>query len=339
MKTARLVIAILALSLVALGCSGDTASTETDATKDAAVAASEAADAAEKAADAAEDAADAAEDAADKAAGKTDDDDDDDKDDAADDRMDEMCDKDNLATFTKGRITIATGDTVYEPWMVDDDPTNKKGFESAVAYELIDEFGFDDDEVDWVRTTFDGAISPGEKDWDFNIQQYSISEERKEVVDFSVPYYDVQQTLVATADSPVAKAKTLSDLTESKLGAAIGTTSLMYIEDVIKPTNKAQVYDDNAAAKSAIDAKLVDGLVFDLPTAYYITAVEIPEATIVGTLPVEGDTEQLGLLFPKGSKLEPCVSHALKEMHEDGTIAKLQQQWLSQGGDIAAITK
>ena len=262
------------------------------------------------------------------------------------------CAVEELPLFEAGTLTVATGEPVFEPWMVDDDPTNKQGFESALVYALAEEMGFSDDDVTWVRTGFDEAIAPGSKDYDFNIQQYSITAERDEVVDFSVGYYQVEQALVAADDSPIAGAQSVDDLRSARLGAAIGTTSLDYVEQVIQPEAQAQVFDDNAAAKAAFDAGQVDGLVFDLPTAYFITAVEIPDAAIVGVLPRVGASEaptagaseaadggeELGLLFQDGSELVDCVNQALTTLIDDGTVAGLEEEWLSQAGEIPTLT-
>lgn len=245
---------------------------------------------------------------------------------------------DPLPTHEPGTLTVATGEPVFEPWMVDDDPANGEGFESALVYELASRLGFEEGSVEWVRTGFDEAIAPGEKPYDFNIQQYSISEERAEVVGFSIGYYQVEQAIIADPENPVASAQSLDDLKSARLGAAVATTSLDYIDNVIQPDSPAQVYDDNAAAKLAFDGGQVDGIVFDLPTAYYITAVEIPDAAIVGVLPRVGETpEELGLLFEKDDPLIECVNPVLQSMHDDGTIADLEDQWLAQGGDIPTL--
>jgi polar amino acid transport system substrate-binding protein len=246
---------------------------------------------------------------------------------------------DPLPLKEEGTLTVATGEPVFEPWMVDDDPANGDGFESALVYALVEELGLTADDVTWVRTGFDEAIAPGDKSYDFNIQQYSITGDRDEVVDFSIGYYAVEQALVAAADSSVAEATSLADLKDERLGAAIGTTSLDYIDDVIQPDSEALVFNDNAAAKAAFDARQVDGLVFDLPTAYYITAVEIPDASIVGVLPVEGDAEELGLLFEEGSPLVECIDDALQALIDDGTVAALQEEWLNQGGTIPTLSQ
>jgi polar amino acid transport system substrate-binding protein len=245
---------------------------------------------------------------------------------------------DPLPTYEPDTLTVATGEPVFEPWMVDDDPANGQGFESALVYALAERLGFEAEAVEWVRTGFDEAIAPGEKPYDFNIQQYSISEERAEVVGFSIGYYEVEQAIIADPENPVASAQSLADLKSARLGAAIATTSLDYIDNVIQPDSPAQVYNDNAAAKLAFDGGQVDGIVFDLPTAYYITAVEIPDAAIVGVLPRVGESpEELGLLFEKDDPLIECVNPALQALHDDGTIAALEDEWLAQGGDIPTL--
>lgn len=251
------------------------------------------------------------------------------------------CAKDKLTLKKAGTLTVATGEPVFSPWMDGDadDPATGKGFESALVYELAATMGFAKTEVAWVRTGFDEAVAPGAKAYDFNIQQYSITDERKKVVSFSDGYYDVQQVLVAAADSKAATAKTVAELKDAKLGAAIGTTSLDYIEKVIAPSTKAAVFDDNAAAKAAFDAKQVDGIVFDLPTAYFVTAVEIPDSKIVGILPNEGTPEQLGMLFEKDSPLVPCVNAALATLKSGGKLAAIQTEWLAGGGSIPTLTK
>lgn len=251
----------------------------------------------------------------------------------------QSCAIEDLNLVEPGVLTIATGEPVFPPWMIDDDPTNQQGFEGAVAYAIAEEMGFSPDQVKWVRTDFFEAISVGSKDFDFNIQQYSITAERDEVVDFSEGYYTVQQALVAYGDSPVLAASTAADLKQYRLGAALGTTSLNYIEDVIEPDSPAAVYDTNADAKAALDAGQIDALVFDLPTAFYITAVEIPEASIVGVLEAPGGApEEFGLLFEDGNPLVECVNVAIRALKADGTLAALEAEWLIGGSDLKVIT-
>lgn len=249
------------------------------------------------------------------------------------------CEAADLPTKEAGQLTVATGEPAFEPWVFEDDPTNGDGFESAVTYAVAEELGIEQDAVTWTRTGFDEAIAPGAKDYDFNIQQFGITPERDEAVDFSDGYYTVEQAIIGRPDGPIADATSLEDLKGARLGAAIGTTSLDYIEEFIQPDSEALVYDDNAAAKASFDANQVDGIVFDLPTAYFITSAEIPDSEIIGVLPQQGETEELGLLFETDSPLIPCVNEALATLKDNGTLADLEEEWLSQGGDIPTLEK
>ncbi len=252
-------------------------------------------------------------------------------------------DCDPLPTFAEGQLTVATGETVFPPWMGAgeddfDDPTTGTGYEGALVFALAEELGFSAEEVTFVRTGFDEVIAPGDKDWDFNIQQYSITEQRDEVVDFSDGYYQVEQAMIGRPDNPAASASSVADLKSLRIGAAIGTTSLDYAEAVIEPDSDVQVYDDNAAAKAAFDADQVDAIITDLPTAYFITAVEITDASIIGVLPRDADApEELGMLFEDGNPLRDCINDALSTLLDDGTLAALEDEWLNQGGGIPTL--
>lgn len=240
------------------------------------------------------------------------------------------CSKDQLATLTAGTLTIATGEPAYYPWVIDDNPESQEGFEPAVAYAVAAELGFNADEVEWVRTTFDGAIAPGPKTFDFNLQQYSITEERKEVVDFSSGYYYVTQAIVTAEGSAIAGATSIADLKSAKLGAAVGTTSLSAAETVIAPDQEISVFNDNAAAVQALKNGQIDGLVVDLPTAFYLAAVEIEGGKIVGQLPADPNTpEQFGLLLAKDSPLTDCVTQAVDNLRANGTLAEIEAAWLA----------
>jgi polar amino acid transport system substrate-binding protein len=248
------------------------------------------------------------------------------------------CEKGELATRTSGKLTIATDEPAYEPWFKDDEPASGKGFESAVAYAVAERLGYGKDKVAWQTVPFNKAFAPGEKTFDFDINQVSVSEERKKAVDFSSGYYDVRQAVVALKGSKAAKAKSVADLKGVKLGAQVGTTSLDYIDDVVRPTQAAAVYAKNDQAKSALKNGQVDAIVVDLPTAFYITGAEITDATIVGQFEHQGGTpEQFGLVLDKGSALTPCVSRAVDALRKDGTLAKIEQQWLSDAVDAPVL--
>jgi polar amino acid transport system substrate-binding protein len=244
---------------------------------------------------------------------------------------DDACAKDSLETHTDGKLTIGTDKPAYEPWFVDDDPANGKGYESAVAHAVAEQLGFAHEDVTWVPVKFDAAIQPGPKDFDFDINQFSITPERQQVVDFSTPYYDVSQTVITTGTSKAAGATSLADLKGVKLGAQVGTTSLAAIDEIIKPSSKAAVFNSNDDAKIALENGQIDALVVDLPTAFFITAAELDDGKIVGQLPPSsGDQEQFGLLLDKDSPLTDCVSAAVDALRDDGTLDRLQDEWLAQ---------
>lgn len=247
------------------------------------------------------------------------------------------CSVDSLPTVKKGSLTIATDDPAYEPWFSDNDPANGKGFESAVAYAVADRLGFEKDAVVWTKVPFNTAYQPGEKQFDVDINQISITDERKQAVDFSAPYYEAAQAVIVLEDSPFADAKSLADLADAQLGAQIGTTSLKAIGQ-IEGAKQPRVYDDTTKAAEALRNGQVDGIVADLPSAFYLTAAEIDGSVIAGQFQVEGDaTEAFGLLLEKGSELTSCVDDAVEGLREDGTLADLEQTWLAESANAPVL--
>ncbi|MEU3511809.1 ABC transporter substrate-binding protein [Streptomyces longwoodensis] len=248
------------------------------------------------------------------------------------------CAPGGLATRTSGKLTVATDEPAYEPWFKDDKPANGQGYESAVAYAVAQRLGYDKSAVVWQSVPFNKAFAPGEKTFDFDINQVSISDERKKAVDFSSGYYDVRQAVIALKGTKAARAKSIADLKGLKLGAQVGTTSLDYIGDVVRPTHQAAVYAKNDQAKSALKNGQVDAIVTDLPTAFYITAAEVTDGTIVGQFENKAGTpEQFGLVLDKGSALTSCVTSAVDALRKDGTLARLEQQWLSDAVDAPVL--
>ncbi|MEV7973572.1 transporter substrate-binding domain-containing protein [Cellulomonas sp. NPDC089187] len=235
----------------------------------------------------------------------------------------------SLSTLTDGVLTIGTSDPAYEPWVVGNDPSSGEGYEAAVAYAVAEQLGYDADQVEWVPVTFDQIIAPGAKSFDFAINQVSISAERAENLDFSTSYYDTAQAVVTVEGSPAADAASLADLKDVKLGAMVGTTSLQVAEDSIQPSTDIQVFNDNDQVKQALTSGLVDAIVVDLPTALYITAAELDGGVLVGQLPAGDDPDQLGLVLDKDSALTEPVSEAVDALREDGTLADLQDEWLT----------
>ena len=239
------------------------------------------------------------------------------------------------ATITEGKLTIATGEPAYYPYVIDDAPDSGEGFEAAVAYAIAEELGYDAADVVWVRTTFEAAIQPGPKDFDFNLQQYTITEERAQNVDFSTPYYSTPQAVITVESSPAASATSLADLQGLLIGAASGTTSFEAIEETIQPTAGAQAFNNNDDAKLALETGQIDALVVDLPTAFYLSAVELTGGKIVGQLPQSaGISDEWGLVLTKDSPLTDAVNEALQRLIDSGRLQEITDAWL--GSDQGA---
>ena len=242
------------------------------------------------------------------------------------------CDKASLPLKSSGTLTVGTDKPAYPPYFEDDKPANGKGFESAVAYAVAKQLGFASGEVKWIVVPFNSSYAPGDKKFDFDINQISITPKRAKHVDFSSPYFTAPQAVVAREGSPAASATSLADLAKAKLGVQVGTTSLDAVTASIKPSGQPQVFNDSNDTVRALKIKRVDAIVVDLPTAFYLTAAEIPKSKIVGQFQAPGG-DRWGLLLQKGSKLTTCVNQALDKLSSAGELERLQKQWM--GGDAA----
>jgi polar amino acid transport system substrate-binding protein len=243
-------------------------------------------------------------------------------------------------TIKDGVLTIGTGSPAFPPWVIDDAPESGNGYEAAVAYAVASEMGYDKDAVVWVRTTFDEAIQPGAKNFDINMQQFTITDQRKENIDFSLPYYTSNQAIVALDGSAAAGVTTIAELKDLKFGAQVGTTSLDFINEVVKPTQDVFVYDDNVGAKAALEANQIDAAVFDVPTAVYVSGFEIEGSSVVGQFPAEagGPSDQLGAVLEKGNPLTSCVDQAITTLTDNGQLDALQSTWLSDYQSVPVLS-
>src|ERR1700712_2067828 len=240
-----------------------------------------------------------------------------------------QCTKDGLTTLTKGTLTFGAAQPAYPPWFVDDDPSNGKGFEAAVAYAVADKLGFAKENVKWVRVPFNAAIAPGPKTFDANLNEFSITDERKNAVDFSSPYFNVTQAVVTLKSSPAAAVKDVAGLKGKKLGAQVGTTSYTAAKAI---DSNVAVFNNNDDAKAALTNGQIDALVLDLPTAFEVQS-ELTDGVIVGQLPAGTEkAEQFGIVLDKGSALTACVSKGVDELGDNGDLFKLQKTWLAGAG-------
>ena len=239
------------------------------------------------------------------------------------------CTPENLETLEPGKLTVATDSPAFPPYFEDDDPTNGQGFESAVAYAIADELGFEEADVEWVVEPFNSSYAPGPKDFDFDVNQISITPKRAEQVDFSSPYYEAEQAIVVNKDSEYADASSLADFADATIGVQIGTTSQEAVEAEIQPTETPQVFDTSNDVVSALENGQVDAVVVDVPTAYFLTATQIPDATTIGQFPAPGG-DQWGALLEKDSPLTDCVSFAIDELSSSGELADIEAEWMSE---------
>jgi polar amino acid transport system substrate-binding protein len=247
------------------------------------------------------------------------------------------CAKADLNLVTPGTLTAGTdnpafppwfGGTPHAPWKVSD-PRSGEGYESAVAYAVAKQLGFAKNEVTWIHVPFNTSFAPGPKNFDFDINQISYTPARAKQVSFSDSYYDVNQSVVVNKGTPIAKVTSIDGLKPYSLGAQLGTTSYQFIKDKIQPSKQPSVFPTNAGAVQALKNKQIDGLVVDLPTAFYVTAVQVPNGKVLGQFEAEPGGEHFGMVFAKGNSLVRCVNGALTKLRDDGTLKQLQQKWLA----------
>jgi polar amino acid transport system substrate-binding protein len=251
------------------------------------------------------------------------------------------CAPGSLNLIEDGVLTVGADNPAFPPWFGGaektkpwkvSDPYSGKGYESAVAYAVARQLGFRRADVKWTVVPFNNSFRPGNKPFDFYITQVSFSPARAKAVDFSKSYYFVNQAVVGRKGTSIAKVRSIAGLRSYKLGAQVGTTSYSYIVDHIKPSSSPLVYDTNDAAVQALKNGQIDGIVVDLPTAFYVTAVQVPDGVIVGKLPTKGTKERFGMVFQKGNSLRGCVNKALNRLWRNGTIKKLQRVYLARAG-------
>ena len=247
------------------------------------------------------------------------------------------CAPESLNLLEPGLLTIGADNPAFPPWFGGkarnpwkvSDPRSGRGYESAVSYAIARELGFARNQVEWTYVPFARSFRPGSKPFDFYITQVSYTPQRERVVDFSMSYYFVNQAVVGVRGRPITSVRTIAGLRPYRLGAQLGTTSYNYIVRHIRPSRSPLAYDTNDLAVQALKNGQIDGIVVDLPTAFYVTAVQVPNGKIVGQLPTRGSRERFGLVLEQGNPLRRCVNRAIARLWKNGTIKRLQRTWLS----------
>lgn len=234
-----------------------------------------------------------------------------------------------MKTVTPDTFTIATDDPAYAPWFIDNDPGNGQGFESAVGFRIAQHLGYEPSQVRWIRVPYTEAIAPGPKPFDIDLSQATITPERKASVDYSIGYYEVRQAVITYEGSPIADKTSVDQLRNAKLGAQAGSTSYAAILNQIQPSTEPASYATSDDAVQALRSHEVDGIVTDVPSAFYMSTAKVGDAEIIGQLPTTDDREQVGAVLAKGSPLTACINKAINGMRADGTLPRLSEQWLS----------
>jgi polar amino acid transport system substrate-binding protein len=243
----------------------------------------------------------------------------------------------DITTVKDGVLTVGTSDPAFPPYVIDNDPSNGKGFESAVAYAVADQMGFSEDQVEWTFAGFNKLFAPGEKDYDFALNQISITPEREEAVTFSDPYYEATNAVLVLKDSEFADATTLAEFQDAKIGVQVATTALQQVEETIAPTQEVAVFDDTTASTQALKNGEIDAIVTDLPTTLYLAAVEVP-GTVVGQLPADAAADSWGLVLEKDNQLVTCVNQAVDELTESGELLEITNKWMTEYSDAPVLS-
>ena len=250
------------------------------------------------------------------------------------------CSTSSLALYKSGQLTVATDSPAYSPWFDNNNPSDGKGFESAVAYAVAKELGFSNSQVKWVTESFDNSYAPGSKNFDFDINEISITSTRAKAVDFSTGYYDVNQGVLTLSNSKYANATSLSALKGAKIGVQVSTTSYQAVVNQIKPSGSVAVYNTTDDEVNALKNGQVDAIVTDMPTVFYLASAELNNGKIVGQFNYDGGTpEQFGLLLQKNSGLTSCVNQALAKVKSSGELASITKQWLADSAGAPELTQ
>jgi polar amino acid transport system substrate-binding protein len=237
------------------------------------------------------------------------------------------CTPATLQTRTKGTLTVATDKPAFPPYFENNDPKNGHGFESAVAYAVARKLGYSPGQVKWVTEPFDSSYAPGPKTFDFDVNEISITPVRAKAVDFSAPYFQAPQAVVVAKSSKYANASSLAALKGALIGVQIGTTSLAAVQASIKPSKQPRVFNNSNDVVTALKEHLVDAVVVDLPTAFYLTSAQVPSAKIAGQFNAPGG-DRWGALLSKGSPLTSCVSKAITSLRASGELGQITQKWM-----------
>ena len=265
----------------------------------------------------------------------------------------EACQAANLGDMLKnpGRLTLSTDNPAFPPWWggdpsVDTDevpwevsyPPSGEGLEGGVAYAMAHALGFADDEIDWLKNTeFTLAFQPGPKDFDVHLAQVTVRPDRAENVDFSEPYFDLSQALVAVEGNDITSVTSIEEVKGFDLGVAVGTTALQYVEEQIQPDSEPQVFNNNADAVQALQNGQIDGLIVDIGSSFYVSGVQVDGGVIVGQFPTSEQDERVAFVLEKDSPLTACISEAVLAIKESGELQEIYDALITDAEGVPVI--
>ncbi len=248
------------------------------------------------------------------------------------------CDPGQLMTVTPSTLTLSTGAATRAPWVnggdllagTSGDPNDGEGYDAAVGFALAERLGYAREDVTWVATPFADAISAGTKQFDVNINQATITADRRADVDLSVPYYTVRQVIISNGNKQVEQARSLADLNGVTLSVLAGSEGERLLPHVDTGATVLP-YGGIEEAIGAVGNLRADGLVLDLPQAAALADSDqrLLDGDIIASLPrSDGPVESYGMVLAKDSPLTSCVDATLSAMREDGTLDSLERTWL-----------
>jgi polar amino acid transport system substrate-binding protein len=233
----------------------------------------------------------------------------------------------DFTPVTEDTLTVVTSLPAPGFWNGDDPSNITGGYEYEIATALQERLGMGDLEI--VNVSFDQLVAGQVGDFDVALSQVTITEERKQVVDFTEPYFESDQGVIVQAGTEVA---TVEDARALQWGVQSGTTGADYLADTLKPEQEAQVFQGLDAGFAALEAGQVDAFMMD-------TAIVLAQAAESnGTQEVAAQFktgEEYGGILPKGSANADAINSILTELKDDGSLSEFAKEWL--GGDPSDV--
>jgi polar amino acid transport system substrate-binding protein len=232
--------------------------------------------------------------------------------------------------ITPGTLTVATELPAPPFWIGDSYDKITGGFEVDFAKEMAKRLGIN--EVKFVEMPFSGLVAGQQCPCDIDFSQVTVTPDRSKVVQFTEPYFDANQGVLAKTGTTVAS---VADAKKLRWGIQLNTTATAFLADKIQPDTEPRVYDRTVDAFAALNAGQIDAVMLDTPIV--LGAVEekqVKDAEVVGQFKTG---EVYGAVVNKDSKNLEAFNTAIKSMVDDGTRDKLFQQYFAEQAAVPEI--